>query len=502
MAGLAGVVIAVSAFFSYTNVTESPAVGVPLPDAVALFETSLAAPITASANSFTLTSNSVRGGGTLSLFNCFTIDEGSAQAEFVCGTVSGTSVTGVTRGLSPSDGTTEVNALKFSHRRGASVKITNFPLIQRLKSQNSGSATFENVLSYASGVVPSGVDQLADVGYVLSAITGTSTLAFDKLIVTGEAGETVVAGNLLFFNAAEQEWRRASTSNAINVPLGIAQGPGTDNNLITGGILIMGRNTVNTGLTLGADYYASTTAGALGVTNNGILLGRAETASVLYFNPILDRTVFNNTFSGANTFSGTTTFTGAVVGAYSMEVVTFTSSGTWTKDPGLKYIVVETVAGGGGGGASNDTTNDTSGGGGGSGAYSKRLILASALAATETVTVGVGGTGETNTNSLNNNGVAGGVSSFGSLTSCAGGLAGSGLAAGGGGATPTLGDIKSSGAIGEEGSRNGGPNIGRGIGGRSVLGVIGMGGQGDTSFGDFSTGGTGLAGSIIVTEYY
>ncbi len=32
------------------------------------------------------------------------------------------------------------------------------------------------------------------------------------------------------------------------------------------------------------------------------------------------------------------------------QIVTFTSSGTWTKDAGLKYIIVEGIAGGGGGG--------------------------------------------------------------------------------------------------------------------------------------------------------
>ncbi|WP_375158732.1 hypothetical protein [Bradyrhizobium sp. RDT46] len=46
-----------------------------------------------------LVANGVRGGGALSGFECFTIDEGRTDAEYVCGTISGTSVTGMTAAL-------------------------------------------------------------------------------------------------------------------------------------------------------------------------------------------------------------------------------------------------------------------------------------------------------------------------------------------------------------------------------------------------------------------
>ena len=116
LAGLVGILTVFTGYLFLSNqVDDVTSVGTELPDAPALFETSLAAPITATADSFTLTANSVRGGGSLSGYNCFTIDEGSAQAEFVCGTASSTSVTGVTRGISPSDGTRAVSALQFAH---------------------------------------------------------------------------------------------------------------------------------------------------------------------------------------------------------------------------------------------------------------------------------------------------------------------------------------------------------------------------------------------------
>ena len=127
--------------------------GASLPSATAVFETSLASPITSSATSLTLTANSVRGGGSLSGYNCFTIDEGATTAETVCGTVSSTAVSSLTRGISQANGTTTVSALQFAHRRGSNVKITDFPIIQILKAQNNGEDTFANLLTYANTVL-------------------------------------------------------------------------------------------------------------------------------------------------------------------------------------------------------------------------------------------------------------------------------------------------------------------------------------------------------------
>ena len=315
-----GLAIGGIGLFAFTN--NNDGVGVALPATPALFETSLAAPITSTATSFTLTSNSVRGGGTLSGYSCFTIDEGSAQAEFACGTASGTAVTNVTRGISPSDGQTSIDALKFSHRRGANVKITNFPIIQLLRSQNNGDSTFENVLSYASAVVPSGADQLADVGYVLSVVNG-GAVSFDKMIVAGNAGETMATGTLVYLDSSDQEWKKVDTdtnSTFVRVPVGITQGPGVDAGVIGTGVLLMGRDTTQTGMVAGDDYYATSTAGTIDVATTGLLLGRAEDSSTLLFNPVLDITQLDNTFSGVGTFTGsnsfaaTTTFSGPVLG--------------------------------------------------------------------------------------------------------------------------------------------------------------------------------------------
>jgi hypothetical protein len=77
-----------------------------LPQSPAFFETSLQSRISSTDASMTLVANSLRGGSVLSGYNCFTVDEGRTDQEFICGTISGISVTGLSRGISYADGTT------------------------------------------------------------------------------------------------------------------------------------------------------------------------------------------------------------------------------------------------------------------------------------------------------------------------------------------------------------------------------------------------------------
>lgn len=188
------------------------------------------------------------------------------------------------------------------------------------------------------------------------------------------------------------------------------------------------------------------------------------------------------------------------------QVVTFTSSGTWTKDAGLKYIIVEVQGPGAGGGGEG-------GNGGGAGGYAKKLILASALGATETVTVGTGGSA----------GASGSGPSTFTVTSGTDVVGNAGNTNGTGG-TATGGDIniqggKGSGGGGSDATQtgHGGSSI-LGMGGVDILdstsnssggsnGFVGTGyGSGGSaarpgSDGTFS-GGAGNNGIVIVTEYY
>lgn len=167
----------------------------------------------------------------------------------------------------------------------------------------------------------------------------------------------------------------------------------------------------------------------------------------------------------------------------------YPANGTYTKatnNPG--YIIVEMVGGGGGGG------NAAATGGGGGGGYTRKKILASALAASETVTIGLAGT------------IAGtgGTSSFGTFCSASGGTAGSNQFGGVGG-IGSSGDLNIKGAGGEAGGFVN-ANFG-GAGGSSQLGGGGAGSISATSTpgGQYGGGGgsnqVGAAGIVIVYEY-
>lgn len=207
----------------------------------------------------------------------------------------------------------------------------------------------------------------------------------------------------------------------------------------------------------------------------------------------------------------------------------FTSSGTYSKPAGLKFVVVEVQGGGGAGGGVPATTSGQRalGAGGISGVYARSKILASSLGTNETVTVGAGGTGVSGGNGGN-----GGNSSFGSLVSANGGTGGEGAAF----ASTTLafamadpittgtGDFIVPGRVGPVAfcmadSSNAGSG---GQGGSSVFGAggagrrlntagaggnasgygAGGGGTGTSSSQSARTGGNGSPGIVIVHEYF
>lgn len=137
-----------------------------IPKISALFETSLASKISSSATSMTLVSGTDKSGNSLSGVYGFIIDEGTASEEFVIGTTSGTAVTGMLRGVSVTDATTEVTALKKEHRRGSSVKITTFPFLGIVYRILQGTEGYPNVLSYVSHPTFTTNTQIVDKKYV------------------------------------------------------------------------------------------------------------------------------------------------------------------------------------------------------------------------------------------------------------------------------------------------------------------------------------------------
>lgn len=450
-------IVAISGWFN--PAPEMPGVGTALPEAVAIFETSLASPITANATTMTLTANSIRGGGSLSGFNCFTIDEGSAQAEFVCGTVATTTVSGLTRGVSPADGITEDTDLQFSHRRGANVKITDFPIIQRLKLQNNGEGTYENLISYAAGVTPSSGSNLTDKEYV-------DGLAF--------SGAGVIQATTIDDGVVE-------IATALETASGTITG-GSSANLVV-------PSSVATSTAPSSGHVIPVT----GIADGNLAEGFLPTTLAQ-----------NYTLTGSSTFTGTTTFAGTITGHASTTITQYTASTTWSKPAGLEYIIVEVIGGGGGGGA--EGANNGAGGGGGAGGYSKEVLTAADLAATSTVTITIGGGGAGGAANGDNDGITGGTTSFSSFLQATGGIGGTAAPGGGGGGTGGTGsggDVNITSGNGESGYVDAGADTGvwaARLGGSTIYGSsCGGGGTGGLSNG---AGSAGNVGCVIIQEVF
>jgi len=221
-AGVVAVLMGIGAFFSPPQ-----NLGASIPRVVALFETSLASKITSSDTSMTLVSSTDKAGTALSSYTCFILDEGSASEEFVCGTASSTSVTSMIRGIDPVDGDTEVSALKKEHRRGASVKITNYPTLGILSRILNGQETIPNAISYssASSSFVTANAHLASKAYVDSVAVagapdanettkGVSQAATQAELSAGSA--TGTTGALLF---PQNKWFNATSSATTTVPV-------------------------------------------------------------------------------------------------------------------------------------------------------------------------------------------------------------------------------------------------------------------------------------------
>lgn len=145
-----------------TNAIETP---------VALFQSTLANSIDASATQMTLSSALTKDGTNLaSSTYSFIIDEGTASQEFVKADCTSTVCTNMARGLSVITGTTTITSLAKKHSRGASVKITDAPILLNLTRIISGIGTLPNKISYTNvsttSIANGGDDQvLVNKGY-------------------------------------------------------------------------------------------------------------------------------------------------------------------------------------------------------------------------------------------------------------------------------------------------------------------------------------------------
>ena len=251
---------------------------------------------------------------------CFAkIDQGTSNEEIISftGITDNTStytLTGCVWGYNFYNGTGSVAANQKKHISGSKIIITNDDHFLNLQYVNVDSAqtivgakTF-TVTPQSNGGNPTTSTDLVIKSYVDALVLGTLTTI--NVIVPGKAGETVSAGNLLYFDETDNEWKKtdADTASTVeNVLLGIAQGAGTDGNAITNGILLQGVDSHQSGLTEGDPEYASNTAGSISSTpgTTEVTVGIAKSTTELYFNPRFNQQLTENQQDALAGTSGT-----------------------------------------------------------------------------------------------------------------------------------------------------------------------------------------------------
>jgi hypothetical protein len=152
---------------------------VTIPKVYMNFKTSLAAKISSSASSGTLSRSTDDDGTTLAGTYLLTHDEGRSTEEHAIVTLAGAAITYVTRGLSRVTGNSNVAANQFEHDLGSSVKITDAPLVILTRLLN-GVDTFNavdwlgvNSISGLATPISSETTKAANVAYVNSvAVAG------------------------------------------------------------------------------------------------------------------------------------------------------------------------------------------------------------------------------------------------------------------------------------------------------------------------------------------
>lgn len=425
------------------------------------------------------------------------------------------------RGLSPIYPYTASSTLAFVHAGGSQVIFSDPPqLFNRYPAKDN----VETITQNWSAPDPVGATDIANKEYVLSVVNG-GAVSTDRVIVAGTAGETVVAGNVLYLKQADARWYKASVAiaEASSTILGIAQGSGTAGNAIATGVLMHGVDNNQSTLTAGMNYFLGTTAGLISTATSTRSVGRAKTTSSLYFDTYsIDTqhalTSVSNVFSATNQFTATTSFSNIATSSALVATTTvgnppvnildigknvqlFTSGGTFNVKPGVKIYHVRVLGGGGGGGSGSGSGGV---GAGGAGGFNEGWFD---LSATTTLNVVVGASGGSGSN--------GGTSSFGAFASSTGGGSGGGGSGGAGGtsfATTSVATIFAINGAGQSGSP-GSTATGFAYGGQGGSSPFGGGGAwttgnsasnatgygaGGSGNGNSGSGGNGTQGFVLV----
>lgn len=429
--------------------------------ALADFRSSLASEITSSATSMTLESFT-SGSDSLTVGKTYGFKLGGR--EYVIGEAStGNTIINMTRGVSRGTGTSTVSAYQSRWGRGASVEMTDAPILIRTANILGGVQTIENVLKYDSTVATTTIDD-----------DNKNLVNYELLTYTAFNGAGVINASATQKGVVELATQIETASSTANGSAGI--------------LAIPASNATST-------YNSATAPLRVVVTqNNGKIDNNFIATSSLLTNISLGTTTFIGSFPAYN------------IGK-NIQVVSTTGTSTFTVPSGITKVKVQLV-GAGAGGASG-VENNRGGSGGGAGGYSMKYVDVSATTSIQ-VFVGSGGAGGSAGQGSPGTWTTFGTNGF--YLYATGGQVGS-LNNGGGGGTGVGGDLNTQGGGGVSMEDNGVENA-SGAGGNSFFGAgaPGLGSSPDTvgiSGGNYGGGGGGGVGDnggqggqgVIVIEW-
>lgn len=253
---------------------------------------SLAAAVTVGQTTATLSSASDPDGTALPSGKYgFTVDGDTSAKEYIVCDLVGTALTNVqniTR-----QGVSSTGFANY-HRVGATVTITDWAILSRMLNNLNGTTGFDSGTNLGYDGAPAGLtgNQFATVNYVLSVVNG-GAVSFDQQVLTNQtSGEALTIRDHVYLKTSDAKWYKVDADDSatfIGVERGIALSTVSGNSSVS--ICISGPTSGFTGLTAGAKYYASSTAGAITATIPSApayetLVGVALSTTSLLFAPL------------------------------------------------------------------------------------------------------------------------------------------------------------------------------------------------------------------------
>lgn len=233
-----------------------------------------------------------------------TLEPGTSRREFISFTGvtqngdGSATLTGVTRGLDAAAPYTSVAGLKKGHAGNSLFRITNTPQLYDELAAKDNDETITGTWTFSTSAFPKMSDSTTspvnDAEFVtkkyVDDTAGGTPVSINRIVVEGTAGATVAAGDLVYLDTTDTEWKLVDATNTAtlyNVELGIAQGAGTDGNAITGGVLTQGLDSNQAGLATNNLAYATDVAGTIGTAagTNEKIIGYVLSATQIVFDP-------------------------------------------------------------------------------------------------------------------------------------------------------------------------------------------------------------------------